>query len=94
MILLYKDPEGKSVFERRPSAVPSTSTGDKALMIQVKTDLEMQVTTLKRLLKERDDIIAEMKQDMASNESEVSSSLIIELYNYKQTFNDNFNLMP
>ena len=75
MILLYKDPEGKSVFERRPSAVPSSSTGDKNLMVQVKADLEMQVATLKRLLKERDDVIAEMKRDMAGNECEVSSSL-------------------
>ena len=88
MILLYKDPEGKSVFERRPSAVPSSSTGDKALMIQVKTDLEMQVVTLKRLLKERDDIIAEMKQDVAGNECEVSSSLGIKCVNRKKNTSD------
>lgn len=77
MILLYKDPEGKSVFERRTSAIASTTTGDKALMIQVKADLEMQVATLKRLLKERDDVIAEMKQEMAGNEHQVSSSFRI-----------------
>lgn len=83
MILLYKDPEGNSVFERRPSAGPSTA--DKVLMIQVKADLEMQVATLKRMLKERDDIITEMKRDMAGNECEVSSSLRFEVHEHKAT---------
>lgn len=71
MIILYKDPEGQSVFERRPSAVTSTATGEKAIMIQARVDLENEVAALKKVLKEREDTIARMKQDMADKDCEV-----------------------
>ena len=77
MILLYKDPKGNSVFERRQSAITTTCTGEKASILQAKSDLEKQVATLQKALTERDVTIAELKRDnMTENKTLVRDNKI------------------
>ena len=68
MVLLYKDPVGKSVFEKsrigssldRKAGTKVTTFIDKA-----DSDPESKVSSLQRMLKERDDTIIQLRDEIA-----------------------------
>ena len=66
MVLLYKDPKGESVFEK--SHVGSSldgKAGTKVTTFKADSDLESKVSSLQRMLKERDDTIIQLRDEIA-----------------------------
>ena len=65
MVLLYKDPNGESVFEK--SHVGSSmdgKAGTKVTTFKADSDLESKVTSLQRMLKERDETIVQLRGEI------------------------------
>ena len=65
MVLLYKDPDGESVFEK--SHVGSSmdgKAGTKVTTFKADSDLESKVTSLQRMLKERDEKIVQLRGEI------------------------------
>ena len=66
MVLLYKDPNGESVFEKsRVGSSLDGKAGTKVTTFKGDFDLESKVSSLQRMLKERDDTIIQLKDEIA-----------------------------
>ena len=65
MVLLYKDPDGDSVLEKscRESSMDGKA-GTKVTTFKADSDLESKVTSLQRMLKERDDTIVQLRDQI------------------------------
>ena len=65
MMLLYKDPDGGTVFEKSHAA---SSLDGKAGTImstfKADSDLENKITSLQKKLKEKDDTIVQLKSEI------------------------------
>ena len=65
MVLLYKDPKGESVMEKTNTAGSlDGKTVAKISSIKTDSDLEGQITSLQKLLKEKDDTISKLEHEM------------------------------
>ena len=68
MVILYKDPDGNSIMEK--STPKSAGSSDKkemrslSLAGMVDSDLDNKITSLRTLLKERDDKISELLSEI------------------------------
>ena len=65
MVLLYKDPDGETVFEK--SHIGSSldgKAGTKVTTFKADSDLESKVTSLQRILKEKDDKIVQLNSEI------------------------------
>lgn len=65
MVLLYKDPDGDSVFEKsHHGSSMDRKTGTKVTTFKADSDPESKVTSLQRMLKERDDTIVQLRDQI------------------------------
>jgi hypothetical protein len=65
MVLLYKDPDGASVFEKsRVGSSVDGKAGTKVTTFKADSNLESKVTSLQRMLKERDDTIVQLRYEI------------------------------
>ena len=65
MVLLYKDPDGETVFEK--SHVGSSmdrKAGMKVTTFKADSDPESKVTSLQRMLKEKDETIVQLRDEI------------------------------
>ena len=66
MVLLYKDPVGESVFEKsRIGSSLDGKAGTKVTTFKADSDPESKVSSLQRMLKERDDTIIQLRDEIA-----------------------------
>ena len=65
MMLVYKDPDGETAFEKSHTGTSLDKQARKVLSTSATdTDLMSKVTTLQKLLKERDDKIAKLETEI------------------------------
>ena len=65
MVLLYKDPKGESVMEKTNTAGSlDGKAATKLSTTKTDSDLETKITSLQKLLKERDDTINKLEHEI------------------------------
>ena len=65
MMLLYKDPDGETIFEK--SHATSSLDGKAGTILstlKAGSDLENKITSLQKKLKEKDDTIVQLKSEI------------------------------
>ena len=67
MMLVYKDPDGETVFEKSHAGTSLDKQAKQALStFTTDSDLMSKVTSLQKLLKERDDKIAKLEIEITT----------------------------
>ena len=67
MMLVYKDPDGETVFEKSHGGTSLDKQAKQALStFTIDSDLMSKVTSLQKLLKERDDKIAKLEIEITT----------------------------
>lgn len=76
MVLLHKDPDGESVRETNtPCSLDSKTSTRLATIKKAESDLESKVTSLEKIIKERDDTIIELKSEIIKLKVHLHASL-------------------